>query len=381
MNIAAMILPRSLKLVPFLLISILSSTTGLNAIDEDYIIAGQNTARKVIIRSSSALSASYRAAKAFDDGAGTCWISAQGPGPHWISVDFGAKRLMTSIIVRPGRKDGYHTLRHFKLQFLDGDWFDFAAVDTASRRGGAWSYKDAVEINLGGVDASTFRIFIPPEALAGNFASIAEIEIYLGSARVRCYDERLRGLSLPVKNAFLPAEDYCYPNAPRAYRGGRHAGIDIYRHHGENSYTPLPVTKDTPVYAADAGTVIKADRDYRAPDMSDWNRRSAHQMSHPTTFVKRSFGGRGVWIDHRNGIVTVYEHLSKIDRSIRVGGRVSQGDRIGWAGNSGLAGEAEGKDYGIHLHFEIWIDGSYLGTGLGPAEIRKYLNWIFFPEQ
>ena len=355
--------------------------TGLRAFDEDYFIAGQNTARKIIVRSSSALSPSYRAAKAFDGGAGTCWISAQGPGPHWISVDFGAKRLMTSIILRPGKKDGYHTLRHFKLQFLDGDWFDFAAVDTASPRSGAWSYRDSVEINLGGVDASTFRIFIPPEGMAGDFASIAEIDIYLGSARVQCYDERLRGLCLPVKNAFLPAEDYCYPNAPRAYRGGRHAGIDIYKYHNENSYSPLPVTKDTPILAADTGTVIKADRDYKAPDMAGWNRMSAYQMSHPTTFVKRSFGGREIWIDHRNGIVTVYNHLSGIDRSIHVGSRVSRGERIGWAGNSGLAGEAEGKDYGIHLHFEIWIDGSYLGSGLAPAEIRKYVNWIFFPGQ
>jgi len=372
---------RSLRVIPFFLLIIASSNAGVNAIDEDYVIGGHNTARRIKLRSSSVLSAHYGAARAFDGGAGTCWISAQGPGPHWISVDFGAKRLMTSIIVRPGRKDGYHTLKSFRLQFLDGDWFDFATVETASRRGVVWSYRDAVEINLGGVDASAFRIFIPPEGMAGGFASIAEIEIYLGTARLRCYDERLRGLFLPVKNAFFPAEDYCYPNAPRAYRGGRHAGIDIYKYHGDNSYAPLPLTRDTPIYAAGDGTVIRADRDYKAPDMAEWNRRSAYHMSHPTTFVKRSFGGRGVWIDHRNGIVTVYEHLSRIDRSIRPGSRVSRGDRIGWAGNSGLAGEAEGKDYGIHLHFEIWIDGSYLGTGLAPAETRRYLNWIFFPGQ
>ncbi len=372
---------RALRLISFFFLIILSSTAGLDAIDEDYIIAGHNTAHRIKLRSSSVLSAHYRASRAFDGGAATCWISARGPGPHWISVDFGAKRIMTSIIVRPGRKDGYHTLRCFKLQFLDGDWFDFADVETASRRGIFWSYRDAVEINCGGVDASAFRILIPPEGIAGGFASIAEIEIYLGAARLRCYDERLRGLCLPVKNAFLPAEDYCYPNAPRSYRGGRHAGIDIYTYHNDNSYTPLPVTRDTPIYAMDAGTVIKADRDYKAPDIADWNRRSAYQMSHRTTFVKRSFGGRGVWIDHRNGIVTLYEHLSQIDSSIRVGRRVSRGDRIGWAGNSGLAGEAEGKDYGIHLHFEIWIDGSYLGTGLGTAETRRYLNWIFFPGQ
>jgi murein DD-endopeptidase MepM/ murein hydrolase activator NlpD len=349
--------------------------------NEDYIITGQNTARRVVIRTSSMHSSSYRAAKAFDGDPGSCWISASGPGPHWISVDFGVKRLMTSIVVRPGKKDGYHTLKSFKLQFLDGDWFDFAPVEIAEKHGGAWSYRDSVEINLAGVDASAFRIYIPPGGAAGSFASIAEIEIFLGSSRVQFYDERLRGLNLPVRNAFLPAEDYCYPNAPRTYRGGSHAGIDIYKYHGDSSYDPLPITRETPIYAAGAGIVIKADTAYSVPDISDWNRRSAYYRSHPTTFMKRSFGGREVWIDHRNGIVTVYDHLSRIDRSLRVGSRVSRGERIGWAGNSGLSGEAERKDYGIHLHFEIWVDGCYLGFGMTPPEVRKYVNWIFFPEQ
>lgn len=347
------------------------------AADEDYLITGQNTARKIIIRSSSRLAMTYRSSKAFDSDEGTCWISEAGPGPHWISVDFGTKRLITSIVVRPGTKDGHRTLKKFSLQFLDGDWFDFAVMDPSKK---TWS-SGRVEIPLGGVDASTFRIFIPPEGMIRDHAAIAEIEIYLGSSRTRFYDQRLRGLSLPVRNAFLPAEDYNYPNAPRTYRGGRHAGIDIFRYYDSGSYAPLPVTKDTPIYAAGDGVVIKADTDYRPPDMADWTRRSSYFMSHPTTFTRRSFGGREIWIDHRNGVVTTYNHLSRIDRSIKAGSRVSKGERIGWAGNSGLAGEAEGKDYGVHLHFEIWIDGCYLGYGLSPADIRAYLNWIFFPGQ
>ncbi len=341
--------------------------------NEDYIITGQNTARKVIIRTSSILSPAYRGVKAFDKDPGTCWISAAGPGPHWISVDFGAKRIMTSITVRNGKKDGYHTLKSFTLQFFDGDWFDFAVVD-ASR-------KESIPVDLGGIDASMFRILIPPGKSYKEFVSIAEIEIYLGTSRMELYDERLRGLCLPVRNAFLPADDHSYPNAPRTYRGGRHAGIDLFYYYSGTSYEPLPVTGDTPIYAADAGIVIKADTDYRAPDIAEWNRRSAYYRSHPSTFMRRSFGGREVWIDHRNGIVTAYNHLSRIDQSLRVGSKVSKGGRIGWAGNSGLAGEAEGKDYGIHLHLEIWVDGCYLGYGMTPSEVRKYLNWVFFPGQ
>ncbi len=345
-------------------------TTGGN---EDYIITGQNTARKVIIRTSSLLSPAYRGVRAFDKDSDTCWISAAGPGPHWISVDFGVKRLMTSLFVRSGKKDGYHTLKSFKLQFFDGGWFDFAVVD-ASR-------KSSIKIDLEGVDASMFRILVPPGESYKDFASIAEIEIYLGTSRMELYDERLRGLCLPVKNAFLPADDYSYPNAPRAYRGGRHAGIDLFYYFSGTSYDPLPVTRNTPIYAADDGVVIKADKKYRAPSLAEWRRRSAYHRSHPSTFMRRSFGGREIWIDHRNGVVTVYNHLSRIDPNLRVGSKVSKGKRIGWAGNSGLAGEAEGKDYGIHLHFEIWIEGCYLGYGMNPRDVRTYLHWIFFPGQ
>ncbi|HRS79094.1 MAG TPA: peptidoglycan DD-metalloendopeptidase family protein [Spirochaetota bacterium] len=365
--------PLITKIFQALCLLIFTADAGTFAANEDYIITGQNTARKVIIRTSSQLSTSYRAVKAFDADNATCWISAAGPGPHWISVDFGVKRLMTAIIVRPGKKDGYRTLKSFTLQFMDGDWFDFASIDALR--------KESVSIELGGVDASMFRIFIPAGGTEHDHAAIAEIEIYLGSSRVQFFDERLRGLCLPVRNAYLPAEDYCYPNAPRTYRGGRHAGIDLYHYYGGNSYTPVPLTRDTPIYAADSGIVIRADREYRAPTSEEWNHRSAYFRTHPSTFMKRSFGGREVWIDHRNGIVTAYNHLSRLDRSLRVGSLVSKGDRIGWAGNSGLAGEAQGRDYGIHLHFEIWIDGCYLGFGMSPAEVRKYLNWIFFPGQ
>ena len=98
-------------------------------------------------------------------------------------------------------------------------------------------------------------------------------------------------------------------------------------------------------------------------------------------FVMRSFGGIQVWIDHRNGIVTTYNHLSRIDSSIKIGSTVKRGQRIGWAGNSGLYSESQGKNYGVHLHFEIWIDGYYLGYGMKHRDVMKYITWIFFQLQ
>lgn len=339
--------------------------------DRDYLLTGLNTARKVHIIASSKYDANYRAIRALDTDRKTSWVSAPGSGPQWLSVDFGLKRLLTSIVVYPGRKDNTRPITRFKLQFLDGDWFDFATVAVSGR----------TEVDLTGVDASTFRIYIPPDAMPDGIAAIAEIEAYIGGTKIAFYDERLKNLCLPIRNAYLPSDDYNYPNAPRLYRGGNHAGLDLYTYHSVDSYDALPVTRDTPVLAADDGIVIRADHDYSPTGIGEWNRRSAYFKTHPSTFMKRSFGGREVWIDHRNGVITTYNHLSRIERFVKNGSRVTRGQRIGRAGNSGLAGEAEGKDYGIHLHFEIWVDGCYLGYGMNPVDVRKYFNWIFLAER
>jgi LysM repeat protein len=76
-----------------------------------------------------------------------------------------------------------------------------------------------------------------------------------------------------------------------------------------------------PVRAAQGGTVIVA-------KSSGWN------------------GGYGnyVVIKHKNGVQTLYAHLSRVD--VGVGASVGQGDGIGTLGNTG-------KSTGPHLHFEV----------------------------
>mgnify|MGYP000896134388 CR=1 FL=1 len=99
------------------------------------------------------------------------------------------------------------------------------------------------------------------------------------------------------------------------YRYGRfHAGIDIS---GNGVY-------GKPVISADGGRVVE---------------------------VNRSWGGgygKYIIIDHGGGYRTVYAHLSSIN--VVNGQKVSQGQLIGHAGNSG-------NSYGAHLHFEIRING------------------------
>ena len=82
-----------------------------------------------------------------------------------------------------------------------------------------------------------------------------------------------------------------------------------------------------PVYAAEAGTVTRAD--------TGWN------------------GGYGniIEIDHGNGLITLYGHNKSFD--VSAGQTVQRGQKIANMGNTGLVYGATG----IHVHFEVQVNG------------------------
>ena len=94
----------------------------------------------------------------------------------------------------------------------------------------------------------------------------------------------------------------------------------LFMHDGADFVAPT----GTPVYAAADGVVIGA-----APN-----------------------GGYGNWIriDHQGKLSTVYGHLSSFAPGIQEGARVSEGELIGFVGNTG-------RSTGSHLHFEILSNG------------------------
>ncbi len=83
----------------------------------------------------------------------------------------------------------------------------------------------------------------------------------------------------------------------------------------------------TPIFSAGNGVVIKA----------GWE----------------SGYGRRVEIQHANGYVTTYNHMSNFGRGVAEGAHVAQGQIIGYLGQSGLA-------TGPHLHYEIIINGNFV---------------------
>lgn len=133
-------------------------------------------------------------------------------------------------------------------------------------------------------------------------------------------DARVRGQLAAVQSGSTStpsAQGLIWPvsgpvTSPYGMRWGRlHAGIDIAAPTG------------TPIRAAAAGTVV----------IAAWN------------------GGYGNYtcIDHGGGMATCYAHQSSY--AVSSGAQVSQGQVIGYVGNTG-------HSFGAHLHFEVRINGA-----------------------
>ncbi len=124
-----------------------------------------------------------------------------------------------------------------------------------------------------------------------------------------------------------------YVNIPLAKSGKKGTGKFLwptdshYISQGFKFYHPgIDIAKFGPIYSADAGVVIR----------SGW-----------------WAGGYGfaVQVDHRNGFVTTYAHMSKL--LVNVKDEVKKGEKIGLMGTTG-------NSTGVHLHFTIQQNGKFI---------------------
>ncbi len=67
-------------------------------------------------------------------------------------------------------------------------------------------------------------------------------------------------------------------------------------------------------------------------------------------FLGRKGGyGKVITLEHHERVISLYAHLSKFAKKLKVGDKVKQGEIIGYIGNSG-------RTTGPHLHYEIKVD-------------------------
>jgi peptidoglycan LD-endopeptidase LytH len=181
-------------------------------------------------------------------------------------------------------------------------------------------------------------------------------------ARAQAPSAELTGFTMPIAGGCLPKGNQLMPNAPRPYRKGTHEGIDFY-----NADNCARINKGTPVVAAKAGRVIRADMSY----VDVTKKQVDAYLADPNTEASLDqFRGRQVWIDHGNGVITRYCHLSGIAPGLAAGAAVPAGQVIGFVGESGTPSSVTNPGHEYHLHFELRVGGSYLGKGLAPAQVR-----------
>ncbi len=113
-------------------------------------------------------------------------------------------------------------------------------------------------------------------------------------------------------------------------------------------------------YAAPTGTPVMSTADGTVT-MAGWDRG----------------GGRMVKIRHNSRVTTSYLHFSRYAKGIRKGVRVSQGQVIGYVGQTGLAS-------GPHCDYRIMIDGSWVNpltvefppaTSIPEEQMAGYTEW------
>lgn len=155
---------------------------------------------------------------------------------------------------------------------------------------------------------------------------LAYVEFKLLEKRVK---DRLLPTTLPVKDAYL-GSPFGHRSDPIAGARAMHEGIDFNAETG------------TPVVAAADGVILSA-------------------AYHPDF-------GNVIDIDHGDGLVSRYAHLSRMD--IKPPALVKRGQLIGAVGNTG-------RSTGSHLHFEVRMQGvaqnpaHFLKQGAEFAQVKR----------
>ena len=183
---------------------------------------------------------------------------------------------------------------------------------------------------------------------------------------------------LPCANVPVPKRTMRLPNAPRDYRSGTHRGVDFFANWG------------TPVRSVADGIVVRSDKHHEEVP-SDFRenllKSSARIGNTPSDIFNNVLLGKAVFLDHGFDLIpgfrtiTIYAHLSSIEKGIKAGKKIKQGELLGKSGNTGMRESTIGSKAGSHLHWEMILQNGeneiYLGKDIPNPELYNMLIKIF----
>ena len=185
-------------------------------------------------------------------------------------------------------------------------------------------------------------------------------------------------LSLPCYDVPVPKRTMRLPNAPRNYRNGIHRGLDFFANWG------------TPVRSVAEGIVVRSDLHYEEvpADFRENLLKATTKVGHtPSDIFNSVLLGKSVFLDHGFDLIpgfrtiSIYAHLSHIEKEIVPGAIVKRGELLGKSGNTGMRESTIGSKAGSHLHWEMILQKGekeiYLGKGMSNPELYDMLFRIF----
>jgi murein DD-endopeptidase MepM/ murein hydrolase activator NlpD len=211
----------------------------------------------------------------------------------------------------------------------EGDeWFALVGIPLAAKAGA----KLAVDVERADGARSRLEIGVGPKQYAAQHLKVPRGQVDLSPEDLARYERERVHLAavLATFSDTPPATLAMVQPAP----GARSATFGLRRYFNGQPRSPhtgmdIAAPTGTPVVAASAGRVI---------DVGDY-----------------FFPGRTVILDHGQGLLTLYSHLSAIEAS--VGEAVAAGSTVGKVG-------ATGRVTGPHLHFSVYLNTAAVDPAL-----------------
>ncbi len=229
---------------------------------------------------------------------------------HAIEVTFGGKRVLTVKA-----RDGWFALVGLPLDTKPGRH----TVQIGAAQGAPPpAYETSFEVKPKAYPAQHLKIssaFMQPTA--ADIQRNERDQIAIARAKNHWSDAAPANFTLDLPAHGRLSARFGLRRVLNGEEGSPHAGLDV------------AVGTGTPLRAAAAGRVI-ATGDY-------------------------FYSGKSVFVDHGQGFITLYIHMSRID--------VQEGDAVARGATLGLSG-ATGRVTGPHLHWSVLLNGVYVDPEL-----------------